>query len=69
MKEVLGINLYTIEEVASLLGTHASSITRYIREGRMSATLIGRTKYIPEVEIKNFVLGKANQSTGKVDPA
>lgn len=65
MKEILGINLYNYEEVAALLGIHQTSVTRYVKEGRLASTMIGKVKYIPEQEIKNFVLGKANQSASK----
>ena len=57
MKQVLGINLYTIKETAELLGIHPTSITRYIKEGRLSPSIIGKVKYISEQEIKNFILG------------
>lgn len=62
MRQVLGINLYRFEEVASLLGVHPSSITRYVKEGRLHATMIGRTKFISEQEIKNLILGKGTQA-------
>lgn len=62
MKDVLGIKLYTYTEVAALLDIHPTSITRYVKEGRIKATTIGKTKFIPEEEIKNFVLGKVNQA-------
>lgn len=69
MKEVLGINLYNYEEVAALLGIHPTSITRYVKEGRIKATMIGKVKYISEQEIKNFVLGKGNQAEVKAENA
>ena len=69
MKEVLGIKLYTYDEVAEMLGVHPTSITRYTKEGRINATTIGKTKYIPEQEIKNFVLGKGNQAESKQEQA
>lgn len=65
MKDVLGIKLYTYEEVAEMLGVHLTTITRYNKEGRINATTIGKTKYIPEQEIKNFVMGKGNQAEEK----
>lgn len=67
MKEVLGINLYNYEEVAALLGIHQTSVTRYVKEGRLSSTMIGKVKYISEQEIKNFVLGKANKAETKTE--
>lgn len=67
MKEILGINLYNYEEVAALLGIHQTSVTRYVKEGRLSSTMIGKVKYISEQEIKNFVLGKANKAETKTE--
>lgn len=67
MKEVLGINLYNYEEVAALLGIHQTSVTRYVKEGRLTSTMIGKVKYISEQEIKNFVLGKANKAETKTE--
>lgn len=67
MKEVLGINLYNYEEVAALLGIHQTSVTRYVKEGRLTSTTIGKVKYISEQEIKNFVLGKANKAETKTE--
>lgn len=69
MKDVLGIKLYTYEEVAEMLGVHLTTITRYNKEGRINATTIGKTKYIPEQEIKNFVMGKGNQAEEKQEQA
>lgn len=62
MKEILGINLYNMTETADLLGIHPTSITRYMKEGRLKATIIGKVKYISEQEIKNFVLGQGNRA-------
>ena len=67
MKEILGINLYNYEEVAALLGIHQTSVTRYVKEGRLTSTMIGKVKYISEQEIKNFVLGKANKAETKTE--
>lgn len=67
MKEVLGINLYNYEEVAALLGIHQTSVTRYVKEGRLQSTMIGKVKYIAEEEIKNFVLGKGKNPETKAE--
>lgn len=62
MKEVLGIKLYTYQEVADLLEVHSATIARYVKQGRMAAKLIGRTNYISEPEIKNFILKKEEET-------
>ena len=58
MKEVLGIKLFNYDEVAAMLGVHPSTILRYVKEQRLSAKMIGRTKYISEPELKKFILGE-----------
>lgn len=69
MKEILGINLYNYEETASLLGVHPTSITRYVKEGRIKSTMIGKIKYISEEAIKNFILGKESKLEDKAEKA
>jgi len=39
-------NYYTVEEVAGLLSLHPKTIRRYIREGRLEATRIGKSYVI-----------------------
>lgn len=39
-------NFYTVEEVAGLLSMHPKTIRRYIREGRLEATRIGKSYVI-----------------------
>ena len=69
MKEILGINLYTYGETADLLGVHPTSITRYVKEGRINSTMIGKIKYISEEEIKKFVLGKGSKAEAQAAQA
>jgi excisionase family DNA binding protein len=39
-------NFYTVEEVADMLSMHPKTIRRYIREGRLAATRIGKSYVI-----------------------
>lgn len=57
MKVVLGVKLYTIEEVAELLGVQTQTASKYIAQDRLKAKLIGGRKYISEENLKEFLLG------------
>ena len=58
MKVVLGIKLYSVKEVAELLGVQPQSVQRYVNQGRLKAQVIGGSKYVSEENLKNFLLGK-----------
>ena len=45
----------TTEEAASLLHVHANTILRWIKEGRLSATQIGKQYRIPREAIRSQV--------------
>ena len=47
-----------------MLGVHPTTITRYVKEERIKAKTIGRTKYVSEPEIKNFILGQETKAEG-----
>ncbi len=55
-KVILDIKLYSLQEGADLLGVTRSSITKYIKSGRIAATTIGGKKYLSEENIKSFLL-------------
>lgn len=57
MKVVLGVKLYTIEEVAKLLGVQRDTASKYIAQDRLKANLIGGRKYVTEENLKEFLLG------------
>ena len=54
-KVILDIKLYSLQEGADLLGVTRGTITKYISEGRITATLIGGKKYLSEENIKSFL--------------
>lgn len=66
MKTILGKNLYTQKEVAAMLGVAPASVALYVKQGRLSTTLIGRVKYITEDGLKLFLspeLGTGQKAT------
>lgn len=56
MKIILGVKLYTIEEVGELLGTQSQTVSKYIQQGRLKARVIGGRKYVSEENLKEFVM-------------
>ena len=54
-KVILGVKLYSLQEVADLLGVTRETITKYISRGRLTTTLIGGRKYLSEENLKSFL--------------
>lgn len=46
---------YSADEVAALLGLHVRTIRRFIREGRLKATRIGRQYRIAQTDLSKLV--------------
>lgn len=55
-KVILDVKLYSLQEGADLLGVTKQTISKYIKSGRITATLIGGKKYLSEDNIKSFLL-------------
>jgi excisionase family DNA binding protein len=49
------LGLMSVEQVASALGVHVRTVRRYIHEGRLRATRIGRLYRIPAAELGAMV--------------
>lgn len=60
MKIVLGTKLYTLEEVAELLGVQAQTVSKYASQGRLKSRLIGGRRYVSEENLKEFLLTSDN---------
>lgn len=56
MKNVLGVKLYTLEEIAELLSVRTATISKYIQQGKIKSVKIGQRKYINEQALKDFIL-------------
>jgi excisionase family DNA binding protein len=48
------LGLMSVEQVASALGVHIRTVRRYIHEGRLQATRIGKLYRIPATEITSM---------------
>lgn len=47
-------NFYTVDQIASMLDMHPKTIQRYIREGKLSATKIGKSWRVSGHELSCF---------------
>lgn len=56
-KVILDIKLYSVEEVADLLGVAYQTAQKYISEGKMEAQVIGGKRMISEANLKAFLMG------------
>jgi excisionase family DNA binding protein len=48
--------LYSVREVASLLGVHPETIRRLIHEGRLEAVRVGRVLRVEQHEVDGFLV-------------
>ena len=56
-KTIAGVKLYTIPEVAQVVGVTPQTIRRYIKKGRIKSNKIGRSIFITEKDLRNFAKG------------
>lgn len=54
-KVILGVELYTLQEVADTLGVTIQTIRGYVRKGSLTPTLIGKTKYISTEALREYL--------------
>lgn len=56
-KVILGIKLYSFQEVADLLGVTTTTITKYTKQG-LKYQVIGGSKYVSEGNLKKYLLSE-----------
>lgn len=61
------LGLLSVEQVASALSVHVRTVRRYIRDGRLRATRIGKLYRIPAAELAAFA-GRDILPPGDADP-
>jgi excisionase family DNA binding protein len=57
-KEITGVKLYTVDEVAELLQINRLTVLKYIKQGRLTAARIGRPYMITEDGLREFLYNK-----------
>lgn len=55
---------YTVEQISDMLDIHSKTIQRYIREGRLRATKIGKSWRITGHDLSVFVESASNEGLG-----
>ena len=55
MKEILGMNMYTVEETAEMLGVSVDTVRRYSKQDKLSGQRIGRNHYFSENALRKFL--------------
>lgn len=58
MIEINGIKLYTMAEVATLMGTTRYTVSKYMKGGGLRSARIGGRYYISEEALKDYLNGK-----------
>jgi DNA binding domain, excisionase family len=57
--------LFTVEQAAQQLNLHPKTVLRYIRDGRLTATRMGKSYRIPRAELDAFAgLASGSSQTG-----
>lgn len=62
-KEISGVKLYTIPEIAGLLQINSLTVRRYIKAGRLRANRIGRPLLITEDDLRRFLTGTIEKAS------
>lgn len=57
MKEICGVKYYSTKEVAEMLGLAYFTVGKFLREGKIQSTKIGRSYAIPYEAIKKYMKG------------
>ena len=50
--------MYTVQELAEILSLHPKTVQRFIREGKLKATKIGREWRVQKEDLREFASGK-----------
>lgn len=66
MKTIGEVKLYSTQEVAQMLGVSVSCVQRKIRNTEITATRIGRSFYVSDENLKEFLSGKTQERPAPV---
>ena len=58
MKEINGVKLYTAKELSELFGVSYTTMLKYIKQGNIVKTRIGRYLYVSEKNVIDYLNGK-----------
>ena len=60
---------YTVDQISDILEIHPKTIQRYIREGKLRATKVGKSWRVTGHDLSTFVEVDGNQARGSKDRA
>jgi len=55
MKTIEGVKFYTVTELMSQLGLTQTTILKYLNDGTIKAVKIGKTWYISEIALREYL--------------
>lgn len=55
-------NYYTVEQISNILNIHPKTIQRYIREGRLRATKVGKSWRVTGHDLSVFIEGNSMEN-------
>ena len=53
--EIGGVRLYTVKEIAKAMGVEEQTVRRYIKRGFLQSKKIGRSLFITETDLREFI--------------
>ena len=56
--------MLTIKEVATVLRAHTGSVLRWIKDGKLKASKIGRNYLVSKNDLEVFISSNKNESRG-----
>lgn len=57
-KVILGVEVYTLQEAAEMLGVTIRTVQNYIRAGRIKGQIIGKRRVFTREELERFLRGE-----------
>jgi excisionase family DNA binding protein len=56
-RQILGITIYPLKEIAAMLNVTTMTMHNYIKQGKLPARKVGGAYYITEENLKEFISG------------
>lgn len=64
-RTILDVTLYTQDEVSDMLGVTVKTVQKYVKDGKLSNTLIGGRTYISEDNLKAYLVQGTNKAADR----
>jgi len=63
----MNTKFYTVDEISTILDMHPKTVQRYMREGKIKATKLGKSWRVSESDFHTFTQSKSVDSTSSTD--